>query len=223
MTATIRVAVVDDQALMRTGFTMILESDPGIEVVAEAENGRDAIDIVRQARPDVVLMDIRMPELDGVEATRQLMDDPDVGSRVLILTTFDLDEYVYSALRAGAAGFLLKDTPPEQLIDAVRIVAGGDALLAPSITRRLVEEFARNAPATPTERPGLDELTERETEVLVAMARGLSNAEIAASLFVGETTVKTHVGRVLMKLGVRDRVQAVVVAYESGLVRPGQS
>jgi len=223
VTATIRVAVVDDQALMRTGFTMILESDPGIEVVAEAENGRDAIDIVRQARPDVVLMDIRMPELDGVEATRQLMDDPDVGSRVLILTTFDLDEYVYSALRAGAAGFLLKDTPPEQLIDAVRIVAGGDALLAPSITRRLVEEFARNAPATPTERPGLDELTERETEVLVAMARGLSNAEIAASLFVGETTVKTHVGRVLMKLGVRDRVQAVVVAYESGLVRPGQS
>ncbi len=218
----ISVAVVDDQALMRTGFKMILESDPGIEVVAEAENGREALDIIRQARPDVVLMDIRMPELDGVEATRQLMADPHVTSRVLILTTFDLDEYVYSALRAGAAGFLLKDTPPESLIEAVRIVAAGDALLAPSITRRLVEEFARNAPADTVDRPGIEELTERETEVLIAMARGLSNAEIAASLFVGETTVKTHVGRVLMKLGVRDRVQAVVVAYESGLVRPGQ-
>ena len=218
----IRVAVVDDQALMRTGFKMILESDAGIEVVAEAENGREALDMVRQARPDVVLMDIRMPELDGVEATRQLMDDPDVVSRVLILTTFDLDEYVYAALRAGAAGFLLKDTPPEQLIEAVRVVAGGDALLAPSITRRLVEEFARNAPATASSHAGLDELTERETEVLVAMARGLSNAEIAESLFVGETTVKTHVGRVLMKLGVRDRVQAVVAAYETGVVRPGQ-
>lgn len=223
MTDTIRVVVVDDQALMRTGFKMILESDPGIEVVAEAENGRDAIAVVRQARPDVVLMDIRMPEFDGVEATRQLMADPDVHSRVLILTTFDLDEYVYAALRAGAAGFLLKDTPPEHLIDAVGVIAAGDALLAPSITRRLVEEFARNSPAGLVVEPGLDDLTERETEVLVAMARGLSNAEIAASLFVGETTVKTHVGRVLMKLGVRDRVQAVVTAYESGLVRPGQS
>jgi len=220
MTAPLRVVVVDDQALMRTGFRMILES-AGIDVVAEAADGREALDIVRQSRPDVVLMDIRMPELDGVEATRQLCADPDVHSRVLILTTFDLDEYVYSALRAGAAGFLLKDTPPEQLIDAVRVVADGESLLAPSVTRRLVEEFARNAPAT-TSAPGIEELTERETEVLVAMARGLSNAEIAAALFVGETTVKTHVGRVLMKLGVRDRVQAVVVAYESGIVRPGQ-
>ena len=220
MTAPLRVVVVDDQALMRTGFRMILES-AGIDVVAEAADGREALDIVRQSRPDVVLMDIRMPELDGVEATRQLCADPDVHSRVLILTTFDLDEYVYSALRAGAAGFLLKDTPPEQLIDAVRVVADGESLLAPSVTRRLVEEFARNAPAT-TSAPGIEELTERETEVLVAMARGLSNAEIAAALFVGETTVKTHVGRVLMKLSVRDRVQAVVIAYESGLVRPGQ-
>jgi len=220
MTTPLRVVVVDDQALMRTGFRMILES-AGIDVVAEAADGREALDIVRQSRPDVVLMDIRMPELDGVEATRQLCADPDVHSRVLILTTFDLDEYVYSALRAGAAGFLLKDTPPEQLIDAVRVVADGESLLAPSVTRRLVEEFARNAPAT-TSAPGIEELTERETEVLVAMARGLSNAEIAAALFVGETTVKTHVGRVLMKLGVRDRVQAVVVAYESGIVRPGQ-
>jgi len=221
MTPPLRVVVVDDQALMRTGFRMILES-AGIDVVAEAGDGREALDIVRQSRPDVVLMDIRMPELDGVEATRQLCADPDVHARVLILTTFDLDEYVYSALRAGAAGFLLKDTPPEQLIDAVRVVADGESLLAPSVTRRLVEEFARNAPATAAAAPGLEDLTERETEVLVAMARGLSNAEIATALFVGETTVKTHVGRVLMKLSVRDRVQAVVVAYESGIVRPGQ-
>ncbi len=221
MTTPLRVVVVDDQALMRTGFRMILES-AGIDVVAEAEDGRQALDIVRQCRPDVVLMDIRMPELDGVEATRQLTSDPDVEARILILTTFDLDEYVYGALQAGAAGFLLKDTPPEQLIDAVRVVADGESLLAPSVTRRLVEEFARNAPNPTTTPTGLDELTDRETEVLVAMAQGLSNAEIAAELFVGETTVKTHVGRVLMKLSVRDRVQAVVLAYESGIVRPGQ-
>ena len=221
MTTPLRVVVVDDQALMRTGFRMILES-AGIDVVAEAGDGREALATVRQSRPDVVLMDIRMPELDGVEATRQLTADPEVDARVLILTTFDLDEYVYSALQAGAAGFLLKDTPPEQLIDAVRVVADGESLLAPSVTRRLVEEFARNAPATSTAAAGLDDLTERETEVLVAMARGLSNAEIAAALFVGETTVKTHVGRVLAKLNVRDRVQAVVLAYESGVVRPGQ-
>lgn len=218
----INVVVVDDQALMRTGFKMILES-AGIQVVAEAENGREALDIVRQHRPDVVLMDIRMPELDGVAATEQLMADPDVGARILILTTFDLDEYVFAALRAGAAGFLLKDTPPEALIEAVEIIAAGDALLAPSITKRLIGEFARSGGAASTELPGIEELTERETEVLVAMARGLSNAEIAEALYVGETTVKTHVGRVLMKLGVRDRVQAVVAAYESGLVTPGQS
>ena len=222
MTDPIRVAVIDDQALMRTGFRMILES-AGIDVVAEAENGHDALDIVRQHRPDVVLMDIRMPELDGVAATEQLMADPSVEARILILTTFDLDEYVFAALQAGAAGFLLKDTPPEALIDAVQVIAAGDALLAPSITKRLISEFAKGATVgKPTDLPGFGELTERETEVLIAMARGMSNAEIAESLFVGETTVKTHVGRVLMKLGVRDRVQAVVAAYESGLVTPGQ-
>jgi DNA-binding NarL/FixJ family response regulator len=215
----LRVGVVDDQALMRTGFRMILESAE-IDVVGEAGNGVEAIEMVERATPDVVLMDIRMPELDGVEATRRITDSGS-SSRVLILTTFDLDEYVYSAIRAGAVGFLLKDTPPEQLIEAIHIVAAGDALLAPSITRRLVEEFARSAPTT-TQAPGISDLTDRETEVLEAIARGLSNAEIAGALYVGETTVKTHVGRVLTKLGVRDRVQAVVVAYESGLVRPGQ-
>ena len=220
---TINVVVVDDQALMRTGFRMILES-AGIHVVAEAENGREALDVVRQHRPDVVLMDIRMPELDGVAATEQLMADADVTARILILTTFDLDEYVFAALRAGAAGFLLKDTPPEALIEAVEVIAAGDALLAPSITKRLIGEFARSGGSTtPSDLPGVEDLTERETEVLVAMARGLSNAEIAEALFVGETTVKTHVGRVLMKLGVRDRVQAVVAAYESGLVTPGHT
>ena len=215
----IRVMVVDDQALMRTGFRMILESADGIDVVAEADNGQAALVEAERAVPDVILMDIRMPELDGVEATRRL-HERGTDSRVLILTTFDLDEYVYAAIRAGAAGFLLKDTPPEALIEAVRVVAAGEALLSPSVTRKLVEEFSRSAPAT-TPVVGMDDLTERETEVLVAMARGLSNAEIAETLFVGETTVKTHVGRVLMKLGVRDRVQAVVAAYESGLVRPG--
>lgn len=218
----VRVGVVDDQALMRTGFRMILESVDGMEVVGEAGDGHEAIALVAQTRPDVVLMDIRMPELDGVEATQRITADPDCTTRVLILTTFDLDDYVYRALQAGASGFLLKDTPPEQLIDAVQVIARGDALLGPSITRRLVEAFVRSGPGTVAPVHGLDDLTERETEVLQAMARGLSNAEIAASLYVGETTVKTHVGRVLMKLGVRDRVQAVVAAYESGLVVPGQ-
>ncbi len=221
MTASIRVAVVDDQALMRTGFRMILDSADGVEVVGEAGDGRGATELVDRLEPDVVLMDIRMPEVDGIEATRRITA-AGRATRVLILTTFDLDEYVYDALRAGAAGFLLKDTPPEQLIDAVRIIASGDALLSPSVTRRLVEEFARSTP-TRTETPGLRDLTDRETEVLHAMAAGLSNAEIADKLYVGETTVKTHVGRVLMKLGVRDRVQAVVAAYESGLVVPGQT
>lgn len=220
MSERLRVVVVDDQALMRTGFRMILES-ADVDVVGEAENGLEAVDIVAREAPDVVLMDIRMPELDGVEATRRITERGGT-TRVLILTTFDLDEYVYAALRAGAAGFLLKDTPPERLIDAVRIVAEGEALLAPSVTRRLVEEFASTGGTTPAAVPGLAELTERETEVLEAMARGMSNAEIAEALYVGETTVKTHVGRVLMKLGVRDRVQAVVAAYESGLVKPGQ-
>ncbi|MEM9134117.1 MAG: response regulator transcription factor [Actinomycetota bacterium] len=218
----IRVGVVDDQALMVTGFRMILDSAPDLTVVGEATNGLEALTMVADHRPDVVLMDIRMPELDGVEATRRLTADPEVSARVLILTTFNLDEYVFAALQAGAAGFLLKDTPPEQLIDAVRVVAGGDALLAPSVTRRLVEQFARSGPTGPqADVPGLDELTNRETEVLKALAKGLSNAEIAEELYVGEATVKTHVGRVLMKLGLRDRVQAVVAAYESGLVRPG--
>lgn len=218
--SSIRVAVVDDQALMRTGFRMILDSDPGLEVVGEADNGVSALAMIELERPDVVLMDIRMPELDGVEATRRLTE-ADNPARILILTTFDLDDYVYGALRAGAAGFLLKDTPPEKLIEAVQVIAAGESLLAPSITRRLVEEFAAQSPGD-THVAGLDDLTERETEVLRAMAQGLSNAEIATELFVGETTVKTHVGRVLMKLGVRDRVQAVVAAYESGLIRPGQ-
>jgi len=220
------VLVVDDQALVRTGFTMILEAEPDITVIAEAADGARAVELARQHRPDVVLMDIRMPVMDGVEATRQIagpeVDDP---LRVLILTTFDLDEYVFEALRAGASGFLLKDTPPEELAAAVRVVAAGDALLAPSITRRLVAEFT-SRPTTANDGPpavtvDLDTLTDREREVLVLMARGRSNAEIASELYVGETTVKTHVGRILMKLHLRDRVQAVVLAYESGLVRPG--
>jgi len=215
---TIRVLIADDQALMRTGFRMILDAQDGIEVVGEAIDGADAVRQFETLQPDVVVMDVRMPTMDGIEATRRLsaLERP---ARVLILTTFDLDEYVYEALRAGASGFLLKDRPPEELVAAVRVIAAGEALLAPSVTRRLIEEFARRAPtAKPAE---LGRLTEREREVLVLMARGLSNAEIAAALFVAETTVKTHVGRVLHKLGLRDRAQAVVLAYESGLVQPG--
>ncbi len=215
----IRVGVVDDQALVRTGFTMILEVEPDIEVVFEAAHGRDAVELARRHRPDVVLMDIRMPELDGIEATRLITAELDA-PRILMLTTFDLDEYVYASIRAGASGFLLKDTPPDDLVAAVRVLAAGEALLAPSITRRLIEEFVTG---THEYRPSpeLAQLTERETEVLKLMARGLSNGEIASRLFLGETTVKTHVSRVLMKLGVRDRVQAVVAAYDAGLVRPG--
>ena len=215
----ITVGVVDDQALVRTGFAMILDSEPGVEVVFQAADGREAIELAQRHRADVVLMDIRMPELDGIAATREITATTD--ARILILTTFDLDEYVYAAVRAGASGFLLKDTPPDDLVHAVRVVADGEALLAPSVTRRLIEEFVAGSSAlTPT--PGLDELTEREQEVLTLMARGWSNAEIARELILGETTVKTHVSRVLLKLDVRDRVQAVVAAYESGLVRPGQ-
>jgi DNA-binding NarL/FixJ family response regulator len=216
--AAIRVLIADDQALMRTGFRMILDAQEDMEVVGEAIDGADAIRQFEKLEPDVVVMDVRMPTMDGIEATRRLaaLERP---ARVLILTTFDLDDYVYEALRAGASGFLLKDRPPEELVAAVRVIATGEALLAPSVTRRLIEEFARRAPAVkPTE---LDELTEREREVLVLMARGLSNAEIARALFVAETTVKTHVGRVLHKLRLRDRAQAVVLAYESGLVQPG--
>jgi DNA-binding NarL/FixJ family response regulator len=215
----IRVLVVDDQQLVRTGFRMILDAEPDLEVVGEAGNGAESIDLAGRTRPDVVLMDIRMPVMDGVEATRILSPT----TKVLILTTFDLDEYVYDALRAGASGFLLKDTPPEDLADAVRVVAGGDALLAPSVTRRLVAEFASRPTHTAKPPAGLELLTEREREVLGLVARGLSNAEVAEQLYLGETTVKTHVGRILMKLGLRDRVQAVVLAYESGIVTPGTS
>jgi len=225
---TVRVLIVDDQALVRAGFRMILESEPDIEIVGEASDGAEAVEVARELEPDVVLMDIRMPNLDGLEATRRLLagsSDSAGGPRVLMLTTFDLDEYVYEALRAGASGFMLKDTPPEQLVDAIHVVARGEALLSPTITKRVIEEFILRPPSTiPLDRPPeLDELTARELEVLGSMARGLSNAEIARDLFVSETTVKTHVARVLMKLRLRDRVQAVVFAYETGLVQPGAS
>ena len=218
----IRVMIVDDQAMVRVGFRMILEAERDFDVVAEAADGLEAVATVAQARPDVVLMDIRMPRLDGIAATEQILalpiPDP---PRVLMLTTFDLDDYVYAALRAGASGFLLKDAPPEQLIEAIRVIADGDALLAPSVTRRLIEDVARRPRPGTAAFPGLADLTERETEVLRHVARGLSNAEIANQLYLGEATVKTHLGRVLTKLGLRDRVQVVVVAYESGLVTPG--
>lgn len=220
---TLRVAIVDDQALMRTGFSMILEAEDDLEVVGDAPDGRLGVDLCQRTRPDVVLMDIRMPDLDGIEATRRIVADESIDTRVLVLTTFDLDEYVYAAVRAGASGFLLKDTPADELVRAVRVVAAGEALLSPSVTRSLIEEFARHAPAGETaDDLALSSLTDRETEVLRLIARGMSNQEIAEALFVGETTVKTHVSRVLMKLGVRDRVQAVVAAYEAGVVRPGE-
>ena len=219
----ISVLIVDDQALVRTGFRMILEAEADLEVVGEAADGLQAIDEARRLRPDVILMDVRMPELDGIEATRRLLENGGSDARVVMLTTFDMDEYVYDALRAGASGFLLKDVPPEHLVDGIRAVANGDALLAPSITRRLVEEFVRSAPPQTKPPAGLDQLTSREHEVLLLIARGMSNAEIAAELYVSETTVKTHVARVLMKLSLRDRVQAVVLAYEAGLVQPGVS
>ncbi len=217
----IRVMVVDDQALVRAGFVALLDSDAELTVVGEAGDGREAVDLAPAARPDVVLMDIRMPNMDGIEATRLLLDGPHQPA-VLVLTTFDLDEYVYDALHAGASGFLLKDTPPAQLIEAVKIVAAGDALIAPSITRRLIADFALRAPRAAPDDPSLGLLTERETEVLVQIARGLSNQEIATELFVGEATVKTHVGRVLSKLNLSSRAQAVAYAYEAGLVVPGR-
>jgi DNA-binding NarL/FixJ family response regulator len=218
----IRVLLVDDQALIRAGFRMILDAEDDIEVVGECADGTQAVDSVRRLKPDVVLMDIRMPEMDGIEATRLIANGGGEGApRVLMLTTFDLDEYVYDALRAGASGFLLKDVPAEQLVDGIRVIAEGEALLAPSVTKRLIQEFSRGAVAQQSAPAALEDLTPRELEVFKLIARGMSNAEIAAELIVFETTVKTHVARVLMKLGVRDRVQAVVLAYESGVVAPG--
>ena len=216
----IRVLIVDDQALVRAGFRMILEAQPDIEVVAEAENGLKAIEAARSLRPDVVLMDIRMPGLDGIEATRRLTA---MGSsaHVVILTTYDLDEYVFDALAAGATGFLLKHVPPEELVHGVRIAAGGESLLAPSVTRRLIEEFARQRSQVHVPSKAMDSLTDRERDVLKLLARGLSNTEIATELHVGEATVKTHVAHVLDKLDLRDRVQAVILAYEVGLIKPG--
>ena len=217
---TVRVVIADDQGMVRSGFTTLLNSEPDIEVIGEAVNGAEAVSRAAQLRPDVILMDVRMPVLDGLQATRQItaMIDP---PKVLVLTTFDLDDYVYQALRWGASGFLLKDASAEELANAVRVVAAGDALLAPGVTKRLIAEFARlGAPRGPSRRQ-LDELTERETEVLALIARGMSNAEIAGRLVVAEQTIKTHVSRILMKLGLRDRTQAVVLAYETGLVQPG--
>jgi DNA-binding NarL/FixJ family response regulator len=214
----IRVLIADDQELVRTGFRLILQSEPDLEVAGEAATGREAVALTASLRPDVVLMDIRMPDLDGIEATRQITRAT-AASRVMILTTFDLDEYVFAALQAGACGFLLKDVAANQLAAGVRMVAAGDALLAPSITRRLIEEFAVSRPQAPEQ---VKELTPREMEIFLLVAKGMSNAEIAAKLVIGETTVKTHVTRLLMKLGVRDRIQAVVLAYEAGLVRPSQ-
>jgi len=217
----ISVLIADDQVLVRAGFRAILEAQPGITVCGEAADGRAAIDLVRRRHPEVVLMDIQMPDIDGLEATRRILREPDPEHplAVLMLTTFDLDAYVYDALRAGASGFLLKDTLPEDLVAAIRVVARGDALIAPGITKRLIEQFARSAP--PASPPALEELTPREAEVLILVAGGLSNSEIAEELVLSHATVKTHVKRILFKLGLRDRVQAVVLAYEAGLVRPG--
>jgi DNA-binding NarL/FixJ family response regulator len=218
---TIRVLLCDDQALVRGGFRMILEARPDLQVVGEADNGVQAIELARQAAPDVILMDIRMPDLDGVEATRRIVASGSP-ARILVLTTYDADEYVYAAIRAGASGFLLKDARPQQLAEAIRVIAAGDALLAPSVTRRLLGQFASALPAGQASvPPSLSVLTSREAEVLRLLASGLSNAELAARLFVSEATVKSHVSSLLRKLGLRDRVQAVILAYEAGLVTPG--
>ena len=219
---TIRVAVVDDQALVRRGFAMVLAHQPDIEVVAEAGTGLEAIEVARQHRPDVVLMDIRMPELDGLAATAEILDRADWPLKVIILTTFDPDEYVFRALQAGASGFVLKDIPPEQLAPAIRTVADGGALLDPNITSRLIGRFAQTLAHDTDAARRLDTLTERERDVLVELAKGATNAEISETLYIGAATVKTHVSNILTKLGLRDRAQAVVFAYESGLVTPGQ-
>ncbi|MEA2426365.1 MAG: hypothetical protein QOH13_2775 [Thermoleophilaceae bacterium] len=218
---TVRLLLVDDQELVRTGFRLILNAEPDLDVVGEAADGAAAVDAAAALRPDVVLMDVRMPGVDGIEATRRLGRLGSDAPRVLMLTTFDLDEYVYDALRAGASGFLLKDAPAAQLVDAIRVVAAGDALLAPAVTRRMIAEFARRP--LPADEPALAELTARELEVLKLIAAGLSNTEIAARLFLSDATVKTHVKRVLAKLRLRDRVQAVVLAYDTGVVEPGQA
>jgi DNA-binding NarL/FixJ family response regulator len=215
---TARVLIADDQALVRAGFRKLLEAS-GIDVVGEAADGREAVDQARRLRPSIVLMDIRMPRLDGIEATRRLTADGE-GMHVLILTTFGLDDYVYEALRAGASGFMLKDAPPEELLAAIEVVARGEALIAPAVTRSVIEEFVRRAPSPSPPAPVLDGLTEREREVLELLARGLSNAEIAERLVVSGGTVKTHVAHVLAKLGLRDRVQAVILAYETGVITP---
>jgi DNA-binding NarL/FixJ family response regulator len=216
----VRVMLVDDQTLVRAGFRKLLEAEVGLEVVAEAADGVEALDLARQHRPDVVLMDIRMPRLDGIQATHRVLAElPD--TRVVVLTTFDLDEYVFDALRAGASGFLLKDTPPDELIHALEVVSAGDALLSPSVTRRLIEEFATQP--VPSHDSRVSRLTTRERDVLTLVAEGLSNAEVASRLYLGESTVKTHLSGVLSKLGLRDRVQAVVLAYETGLVLPGRT
>ncbi|MDQ2744901.1 MAG: response regulator transcription factor [Chloroflexota bacterium] len=221
MPRSLRAVIADDQALVRAGFRMILDTEPDIEVVGEARDGEEAVAAWRRLRPDVLLMDIRMPNMDGLEAARHILAGGANSCRVVMLTTFDLDEYVYAALQAGASGFLLKDVSPEQLVGAVRLVAAGDALLAPSITRRLVERFARPKALSMGSHSARSTLTPRELEVLLLMARGMSNAEIADALILSEATVKTHVARILPKLSLRDRVQAVVFAYEAGLVQPG--
>jgi len=221
---TITVLIVDDQAMVRAGFAAVLAAQPGIEVLGQAANGQEAVDLAHELRPDVVVMDVRMPVMNGLEATRALQTPPrssDYVPKVLVLTTFDIDDYVYEALRAGASGFLLKDALPEELVAAVRIVADGEALLAPSVTRRLIEDFARSTPVRRVDTALLSGLTEREIEVLTLVGRGLSNSEIAASLFIAEQTVKTHVSKVFSKLNLRDRVQAVVFAYDVALVQPG--
>jgi DNA-binding NarL/FixJ family response regulator len=221
--STIRVLIADDQALVRDGFGMILDAQPDIEVVGAAADGSEAIEQARALRPDVVLMDIRMPGVDGIEATRRLLADGDRAPRVLMLTTFDENEYVYEAMKAGASGFLLKDVRREELVNAVRVIAAGEAMLAPALTRRLIEDFVRRPPPGAAPSGALAELTERESEVLRLVARGLSNGEIASELVVSEATVKTHVARILSKLGLRDRIQVVVLAYESGFVQPGEA
>jgi DNA-binding NarL/FixJ family response regulator len=220
-TAMTSVLLVDDDELTRTGFRLIIESDRNLTVVGEAADGQEAIHLARALRPDVVLMDIRMPGMDGLEATRRIVEEAEDGPRVLILTTFELDEYVFGALRAGASGFLLKRSSPEVLIEGIKVVAAGDGLLAPSVTRRLIQEFARQPALPAASAAPLEALTQREREVLALVGAGLSNGELAARLFISEATVKTHVKRILMKLGLRDRIQAVVLAYEAGMIRPG--